>query len=292
MVFLTMDNPLPRRDMSRRVVLSAMVGSALIPATARASRRTNDKEYFELAYREIFIPGLDPSHDGLRIAQLSDIHVGYKTPDGRVLAAVKAVNAEKPDAVMMTGDFVTIKSDPRARIPELLGGLTAPTFAVLGNHDHWTHAGDVRKNLEKMGTSVLQNQHTTVRLKGADFTVLGMDDCTTRNDQCVDTFKGAPKKGSRIVLTHTPTGADKLPENDGLFCLSGHTHGGQLHIPGFTEFMFKRFGGQPYIRGLYPVRGNQLYVNRGLGFGRGTNAPRLDSEPEVTVITLRRAEPA
>lgn len=266
------------------------MGSALLPATARAAKKLNEKEYFELAHREVLVPDLDPAHDGLRVAQLSDIHVGSKTPDGRIIRAVRAVNAERPDLVVMTGDFVTVKSDPRWRIPELLGGLTAPTFAVLGNHDHWTDPKDVRERLESMGTAVLQNQCTTVRLKGAAFTIYGMDDSTTRNDDPQCTFKSGFGAGSRLALTHTPTGARKLPENKSLLCLSGHTHGGQLHVPGLTELMFRRFG-QPYLRGLYPVNGNQLYVNRGLGFGKGTNAPRLDSDPEVTVLTLRRYEP-
>ena len=277
---------------SRRTVMSAMVGTALIPAGARACATATQRASFELEHREIFLRGLDPAHDGLRIAQLSDIHVGRRTPDGRVLAAVAAVNALAPDLVMMTGDFVTTNADPREKISELLSGIVAPTFSVLGNHDHWTNAAEVKTQLHRIGSTVLQNQHTTFRINGSDFTVLGMDDSTTRNDRVADTFRGAPTAGSRLVLTHTPTGADQLPENDDLFCLSGHTHGGQMHVPRVTEFFFKSFGRMPYLRGHYAVRGNQLYVNRGLGFGRGTAAPRIDSEPEVTLITLRRTPEA
>ena len=89
------------------------------------------------------------------------------------------------------------------------------------------------------------------------------------------------------MLTHTPTGVRKLPPWSDLLCLSGHTHGGQIHVGGITEALFKRLG-QPYLRGHYEVNGNQLYVNRGLGFGRGGRHPRVDSEPELALFVLRR----
>jgi predicted MPP superfamily phosphohydrolase len=269
--------------------LSALVGSVALPTAARAAVRKNAAEFFEVSRTEVFIRGLDPAHEGLVVGQLSDIHIGSATPDGRVVSAVAAINAARPDIAVLTGDFVTNRSDPRSKVGELLGALTVQSFAVLGNHDHWTNADEVSASLEQKGISVLRNAHTTVRLKGADFTVLGMDDSTTRNDDAAATFKGAPTRGSRLVLTHTPTGVRKLPPWSDLFCLSGHTHGGQIHVSGITEAFFKRFG-QPYLRGHYEVNGNQLYVNRGLGFGKGGRAPRVDSDPELALFVLRRAD--
>ncbi len=92
--------------------------------------------------------------------------------------------------------------------------------------------------------------------------------------------------GSRLVLAHTPTSVDKLPEYEGLLQLSGHTHGGQFNVGAVTDKLFA-VARQPYLRGLFHVRGNQLYVNRGLGFGKGTRLPRVNSDPELTVFTLR-----
>jgi predicted MPP superfamily phosphohydrolase len=276
-----------RRRLSRRGLMSAFVGAAMLPKAARAASKPG-QEFFEVSRTEVFIRGLDPAHDGLTVGQLSDIHVGAATPDSRVISAVNAMNQAKPDLAVLTGDFVTTRSDPRPKVGELLGELKVQSVAVLGNHDHWTHAGEVESALEKKGISVLRNQHTTVRVKGAAFTVLGVDDTTTRNDDVQETFKGAPTRGSRLVLTHTPTGVRKLPAWSDLFCLSGHTHGGQIHVAGITEAFFRRFG-QPYLRGHYQVNGNQLYVNRGLGFGRGGRHPRVDSEPELALFVLRRA---
>jgi predicted MPP superfamily phosphohydrolase len=277
-----------RRSVSRRGVISAVAAAALAPRAVRAERRKEGAEYFEVSRTEVFITGLDPAHDGLTVGQLSDIHVGSATPQSRIEAAVAAMNHEKPDIAVLTGDFVTTKSDPRPLVPELLGKIAVPTFAVLGNHDHWTNAEEIARGLERTGISVLQNRHTTTRIRGADFTVLGMDDSTTRHADPEETFKGAPTRGSRLVLTHTPTGVRKLPPWDDLLCLSGHTHGGQMYVAGITEAFFRRFG-QPYLRGHYVVNGNQLYVNRGLGFGRGGRHPRVDSDPELALLVLRRA---
>lgn len=271
--------------LSRRGVLGAFVGTALLPATSRAERKMSYNEFFEVTRTELFIPGLHPSHDGLVIAQLSDIHIGRGSPDGRVISAVRMVNEEAPDLVVLTGDYVTTKRDPYERVPALLQGINAPTYAVLGNHDHYTDPAYLRRGLEGVGYTVLQNEHSVLRLKGADLNVLGLDDSTTHNDDVEKTFKANPT-GSRLVLAHTPTAAKKLPPWKGMLCLSGHTHGGQLHVPKLTEGIFTA-GGMPYVRGLYSVRGNQLYVNRGLGFGRGTVLPRLNSDPELSLITLR-----
>ncbi len=276
-----------RRRLSRRGVVSALVGAAMLPRAVKAGPKPGF-EYFETSRTEVFIRGLDPSHEGLVVGQLSDLHIGSATPDERIHAAVEGMNALKPDIAVLTGDFVTVKKDSREKVGEMLGELKVQAFAVLGNHDHWTNADEVETSLEKRGISVLRNEHTKVRLKGAEFTVFGVDDSTTRSDDVGQTWKGAPTRGSRLVLTHTPTGVRKLPPWSDLLCLSGHTHGGQIHVSGITEAFFRRFG-QPYLRGHYEVNGNQLYVNRGLGFGRGGRHMRVDSEPELALFVLRRA---
>jgi len=277
----------PKHKLTRRGMLSAIAASLVVPATVRAERRQARREYFEVNRVEITVPGLDDAHDGLTVAQLSDLHIGDDTPDARVMGAVATVNAMKPDLVMLTGDFVTTPRDPFERVPELLKPLldNPRTYAVLGNHDHWSDAKQVRHNLEGIGVTVLQNQHTVLDLQGAPFTLVGVDDSTTRHDDVEKAFKGAGG-GSRLVLAHTPTSIDKLPEYEGLLQLSGHTHGGQFYLGSVTDKMFA-IGHQPYIRGLHHVHGNQVYVNRGLGFGKGSRLPRVNSDPELTFFTLR-----
>ncbi len=277
--------------MPRRKLLTALAASTfVVPRYARAERKLIDREFFEITRLDMYLTSLDPAHDGTVIGQLSDLHIGSGVPDGRVISAVRAMNEAAPDLVMLTGDFVTTKRDPTERVPQLLGSLKAPSFAVLGNHDHWSHPTELRHGLEQVGMTVLQNENTAIRHRGVDFRIIGIDDSTTQHDDVPQAFEGAGK-GSRVVLTHTPACAQKLPASEDVLCLSGHTHGGQWDVPGLTSGLFRR-AGQPWYRGHYPVRGNQLFVNRGLGFGKGTRLPRINSDPELTLITLHRLEPS
>ena len=261
------------------VVLAASIGRAQV-----------GRDRFDIRQVELPIAGVDPAHDGLRIIQLSDFHIGFATPDSRIVAAVRAVNALKPDLVVLTGDYVTWSKRPTKRVGRLLAGIAPPVIAILGNHDHWVDASRVRADLEADGYTVLQNESRPISINGAPVWVIGIDDAYTGHEDLQTAFAGVPKRGTRIALAHMPTTADRLPENANLVVLSGHTHGGQLRVPGLTDKIASAVG-QPYVRGLYWVRGNALYVNPGLGFGRGGPALRIRNPPEVTVITLRPKTP-
>ncbi|WP_224244881.1 metallophosphoesterase [Hyalangium gracile] len=254
----------------------------------RSELRLRWRDHFALNEYELHVPGLHPAHHGLRVAQLSDIHVGQATSDIRIRRAVMAVNASSPDMVFLTGDYVTHSPKPLPRVREVLAGLQGPVFVVLGNHDHWVNAPYLRDGFERLGYTVLQNEHRTVSVRGAPACVLGVDDGRTGRDDVEATFRGAPTSGTRLVLAHTPPTVEKLPPYAGLVQFSGHTHGGQFVVRGLTEALFRR-AGQPYIRGHYAVRGNQLYVNQGLGFGFGGPYLRRGTEPEVAFFTLRAA---
>jgi uncharacterized protein len=280
---------------SRRTVLAGLLGSFVASREARAAERAAERArqswMFEVDEVELPVRGLDPAHDGLRIGQLSDIHVGPMTPDGRIIAAVEELNAARCDLVVLTGDYVTRKGDPLDRVPELLGKLEPRTVAVLGNHDHWTDPRTIKRDLTRCGFDVLQNQMTLLDIRGRPFSVYGIDDAVSGHADVEKTFRGAGgtrRVGSRLVLAHAPPTITRLPSEEGLLCLSGHTHGGQIYVGPLTENVFSRVG-QPYVRGLYQVNGNAVYVSRGLGFGRGSPFVRLGSEPEVTIFTLRAA---
>jgi predicted MPP superfamily phosphohydrolase len=273
---------------SRRQLIVGGAAALAAPHLEKAVRPTGGTWEFEVSRIDVTLPDLDPAHEGLRVAQLSDLHVGPSTPDGRIIHAVRTLEQEGVDLVVLTGDYVTRKGDPLHRVQELLTGIHVPAFAVLGNHDHWTDPAYLRQGLERANITVLQNMHTVTQVKGAPLTVLGVDDARSGHANVEATFRGAPKTGSRLVLAHTPITADDLPESQGLLCLSGHTHGGQVFIPGITERIYAAVN-SPYVRGRYDLRGNVLYVNRGLGYGRGGRKYRVGSDPEMSIFTLRRA---
>ena len=270
---------------TRRAMLWTFGAVTLGAAVARALPVAGG---FEQVEHEVGRPGRAPAHAGLQVAHLTDLHVGDTTPDGRLVAAARALVAASPDLVVLTGDFVTTGRDPVSRVGELMALLPAvPRVAVLGNHDHWTKPAAITARLEAEGIAVLHNQHTTVRLRGAGLSAIGVADARTRQDDARAAVKGLPDAGSRLVLTHAPTAADALPPL-GTVCLSGHTHGGHFVVPGLTRGAMA-LGGQRYVRGWYQVGGNQLYVSRGIGAG-GAGVPRLGANPEVTLLTLRRGD--
>jgi predicted MPP superfamily phosphohydrolase len=241
--------------------------------------------------RPVFaLPGLDPAHDGLRVAQLSDFHVGDRTQPETIRDAIARANAFEPDLVVLTGDYLCRKRSGIGLMRDLLGGLLAPTVAVLGNHDHWVSATGAARALAAHGYAVLRNQNTTLTLRGAPFTVIGIDDLLSGEARPRQALAGA-RSGSRLVLAHGPKTADELRRlGEPLLCLSGHTHGGQIHIPGLTSLMLRALAQEPYERGLFRLGLVQLYVNRGIG--NSALRIRVNSDPEVTLAVLRRPAPA
>ncbi len=257
---------------------AAVVGAGL-PAAAEGQERAR-------AERPVFaVSGLDPRHDGLRVAQLSDLHVGPRTPPERIRDAIAQANAWRPDLVVLTGDYLCRDESGIGLMRELLGGIAPPTVAVLGNHDHWVDARGASRALVAHGYAVLRNQNTTLRLRGAPFTVVGIDDLLSGHARPKEALAGAAR-GSRLVLAHGPRTAEMLRSlGEPALCLSGHTHGGQIHIPGLTRLMLRALAHEPYDRGLFRLGPVQLYVNRGVG--NSAWRLRVDSAPEVTLATLR-----
>jgi predicted MPP superfamily phosphohydrolase len=266
-----------RRDFLKGAIACAAAGAAA-PAAAAHEAPAVERPTF-------VVPGLDPAHDGLRVAQLSDLHVGDRTPAERIRAAIAEVNAYRPDLVVLTGDYLCSDHSGLGLMREQLGGLDGPVVAVLGNHDHWVDGPGASRALAAHGYAVLRNQNTTLMLRGAPFTVIGIDDLLTRHARPKEALAGA-RRGSRLALAHGPKTAEQLRRlGERLLCLSGHTHGGQVNIPGFTRFMLRAFAHEPYDRGLFRLGGVQLYVNRGVG--NSAWRIRVNSRPEVTLATLR-----
>lgn len=274
-----------RRFLRGAAALGAAGAAGALPALALAG------DALPRAERVVFeVPELDPSHDGLRIAQLSDLHFGHRTPLALIRAALDEANRFEPDLVVLTGDFLTRRREEVAALREHLGGLRAPTMAVLGNHDVWVDPAGTAAALRGHGYEVLENAWTTLRLRGAPFAVVGVGDHHTGRDDVRAATRGLPSSGpAPLVLAHGPRTARKLAARGRpVLCLSGHTHGGQVNLPIVTPLFLASIR-EPYARGLYRLGRVQLYVNRGVGMS--AISLRLNSPPEVTLATLRRVEP-
>ncbi|HWU90777.1 MAG TPA: metallophosphoesterase [Kofleriaceae bacterium] len=243
-----------------------------------------------ISEHEVRVPGLDPRHDGVRIAQLSDIHVGHLTPRAHIRAAVDAANGAAPDLIVLTGDYVGWRRSEAALAGDQLAGLRASrVLAVLGNHDYFTWGAGVRSALERNGYEVLRNQTTVATVRGAPLAVVGVDDPVTRHDDLDAAFAGAPAGVPRVVLCHGPDRAPAIAERGAALVLSGHTHGGQIFVRGITDRLMKRIG-LNYRRGRYDLAGGgTLYVTPGVGFSGITRRVGEGTHAEVALLTLRAA---
>jgi uncharacterized protein len=247
------------------------------------------------------LPRLAPPFDGYRIVHISDFHLdGWMTP-GRLERVVDLVNEQKPDLVAITGDFVAVSVDYISGLPGPLGNLRAAdgVVAVLGNHDHMNDAGAVRRALSSAGVVDASNGIYTLRRYRAALHVCGVDSVMEGYDRLEEVLEAldAAEPGCAILLAHEPDFADKTAAT-GRFDLqlSGHSHGGQVRIPflktPYVVPLLSRLGYSfvppliyEYPSGLYEVGEMYQYTNRGLGviYARF----RLNSRPEITVLTLR-----
>jgi predicted MPP superfamily phosphohydrolase len=244
-----------------------------------------------VAEHEVHIDGLDPRHEGLRIVQLSDIHVGNLTPVSHVRAAIATANAAEPDLIVLTGDYVCWRRDEVGQAAEQLAGLSASrVLAVLGNHDYFVWGSGMKAALERNGYEVLQNRTTIAHVRGAPLAVVGVDDPVTHHDDLDASFAGAPTQLTKLALCHLADRGPELARRGADLVLSGHTHGGQIYVKGITDRLLKRFG-LHYRRGMYPIgsptKRSTLYVTPGVGFSGVTRRAGEGTRAEVAVLTLR-----
>ena len=243
---------------------------------------------------EVALAGLARAFDGYRVVQISDVHAdGWMTPE-RLSDAIRLVVGERPDLVAFTGDLVTSDdfSDVLAAevAPRLVGPLRGVrardgAVSVLGNHDHWADAGLVRRVLTEGGFRDIGNGHFSVRRGGGVLHFAGVDDVMEGRERLGVVLDGLPGEGAAVLLAHEPDFADRSAEG-GRFGvqLSGHSHGGQMKLPGVGPPVLPPLG-EKYPAGRYAVGGMVQYTNRGLGVIQ----PRLrfGCRPEITTVVLR-----
>lgn len=206
----------------------------------------------------------------LRIAHVTDIHVGRITPMKVQRAAVELVNAAQPDLVCITGDFVCHSQMFLDQLGELIHGYVAPVVAVLGNHDHWSGGPEVREALRRAGAEVLDNAHTTITLRGQPLQILGLDDAYTGHADVERAIRGLRHDLPVIGLSHIAEEADRLWAAGVPLVLSGHTHAGQVTLARLNELALGRLIGHKYVHGLYGTRAEprprgSVYVGAGIG---------------------------
>lgn len=248
-----------------------------------------EPERVEINPIALTLPRLAPEFDGFRLVQLSDLHFDgdYMTAQ-RLQHIVELVNRQQPDAVALTGDFVTLA--PQTFGAQLIAGLRKlrarhAIVGVLGNHDHWTNAATVRRILREGGVLELANTVHTLRRGRAALHLAGLDDGWAQKNDMAALLPQLTRPGAAVLLAHEPDFADEYATT-GRFDLqlSGHSHGGQVSLPLLGAPHLPPFG-RKYPRGHYRIGDLQLYTNRGIGMVQPY--VRLNCRPEIAVITLR-----
>lgn len=228
------------------------------------------------------IPNLPPDLAGLRIGQLSDMHLGLAYTQANTRWAVRQMERERPDLLILTGDFVSTRA-AIADLPNLLRPLRAPlgVYAVPGNHDYWEGLEKILTALQPLGIRFLVNRNTPLQRGKTRFWLAGVDYMWNGRIDLDLALANIPTDAFTLLLSHAPDLADVAAQYNIAVQFSGHTHGGHLCLPWLGSFCLPRYGTR-YPIGLEQVGSLQLYVSRGLG-GRPL---RFNCQPEATIFTL------
>lgn len=238
-------------------------------------------------------PDMPNGLDGLRIVQLSDLHVGPQT-SRRFLDRVRsAVSAARADLIVITGDLVDDHAPDVAHYARALGDLSAPlgVYVVPGNHDVYAEWPAVRTALERLPVTILVNESRVLEWGEERLAVAGTGDpagwwlMASRAAPDIDaTLREVPEGVFTIALAHNPSLWSALADRGVHLTLSGHTHWGQLAVPAFKWSLAGMF--LEHSMGVLSRDASLLYIHPGTGFW---GIPfRIGARPEVTVISLRR----
>ena len=229
---------------------------------------------------------------GLKVAVLSDLHVGSAFIDERkVRTIVERTNQLQPDLIVILGDYITGNGRTRHRVePEvfapILKDLHAPlgVYSVLGNHDWWYNGEKVRRALEANGIKVLENQVASIDVRGTQLWLAGLADLWTRPQYIDETIAQVPQGAPLIALTHNPDIFPQVPSRVNLL-LAGHTHGGQVRLPLIGSVVESSKYGERYEAGHVVENGHDLFVTTGIG--TSIQPVRFGVPPEIVLLVLK-----
>jgi uncharacterized protein len=267
---------------TRRAALKGALATAIGALTGAVSYGVAYERH-RLGVTEATMPflGLSQALDGLRVALLTDVHHSALVSADDVTRAVELALSTEPDMIVLGGDYVTYGDRNFVEpVAELLAPLRAPNgvFAILGNHDD---DREMPAALTRKGITVLKDQRTRVVIRGDALEIAGIRFWTRRPADIARVLKGADDPV--LLLAHDPRRLTEAAALNVPAVLSGHTHGGQVVVPGLGAIARARF---PIVEGLGQREKSSIFVSRGIGT---VYVPvRINCPPEVALVTLQR----
>ena len=246
-------------------------------------------ELFDLVNVNVKINDLPFTFHNYRIINLTDIHLGQWISPEYLNGVTDYVNSLNPDMITLTGDYVSyILEGYEDDLLDSFKKLKAKDgkFAVLGNHDHWAGADEIREILKQSDIVDLSNDVYTLEKKGEKLNISGVDSLTVGADDFDKVLEKLPNDGASILLVHEPDFAEISSKTNRFdLQMSGHSHGGQLVIPGVKTTPFRCSYSIKYPVGAYKVKNMIQYTSKGLG----TNSfwLRINCKPEITQFYLK-----
>lgn len=273
-----------RRFLKMAGVLGVATGAAALGGAYGFGIEPNQLQVERITISLARLPG---AFDGLTIVHLSDLHFGPYVSYEHLERAMAMTNALKPEAIVVTGDFVNSSWRYIEPCAELLGRLRAPlgVFAVMGNHDYWVgYLKLLLDSLKRNGVTLLRNQAVPFTRGRSTMYLVGLDDLWMQLVDLRRALSSVPRSACQVALMHEPDFADTCAQAEVDLQLSGHSHGGQVRLPFLGPLVLPRFA-KKYPMGLARA-GNftQVYTTRGVGVL--PPAIRINCPPEITHLTL------
>ncbi|MFZ3101017.1 MAG: metallophosphoesterase [Desulfitobacteriaceae bacterium] len=297
----TFNNKTSRRDFLKKIarfcgshwlLTSVPIGGAGILAWAE-----HDTIDLKIEKWDLYYPTLPEALSGKTIAQISDLHLeSLQIPAERIR---KAITAQKPDLLVITGDVISTRAD-LDKVLIYLNSLKARygRYIVMGNNDYSHFSSTLFKRyielLRGMGWIPLINEADY--LPNLNTLIIGIDDPATAHDNVPKAYQGINRETLdsstfRLVLAHSTDCLDDVAKYGANLLLTGHTHGGQIRLPGMKPWITNTYlGDQGIYEGYHEIKGVRVYINRGLG--ESIFPLRLHVPPEITLFTLHKGDQA
>lgn len=279
---------LPGFDPGRRALLRTAHAAAIAaPLAVLGFGLTVTRKRFELVEVDIAIPGLPKDLHGLRLAQLTDIHLGAFLDAADLSRVVAMVNETRPHVALVTGDLISVRGDPLDRCLRLLSGLRAEAgiLGCLGNHEFYARAAEHTVIAgARAGIDFLRSRARPLRFGGATLNIAGIDYVPGRYLAQTGMRSLVLPRATNVLLSHNPNTFPTSAHDGFDLTVAGHTHGGQVTMEILSESVTVARFFTPYVQGLFRDGPAALYVSRGVGT---VGVPvRIGADPEVTLIRL------